>query len=407
MLRISLKKMLSAIFIFFLLLSPIMFIPSEITILLRYFFIICGLGYILLYAKVFATTKFHILIYMYFFMAFFSLIFSPYLDINLILSYLQFVAISFIIVNFNVIMSLDYIYDKIFRLLPIIICAATLYSVILIIFGTQIYVNGERSIYLGVSFLSQSIHGISQEDFGYSSFYNNPNIYGFYCMILLCYLLFIGKFRKRIYKYLSWACCILGIRLSNSRAIIYISFLLVIIFIFLKLKPKLRYIITPVLLIMAGIFIYILYEKGFFTDQALLTGRLEMWNKMLDSIKRYPIFGIGFSASTKHLIGDMQNSIGSHNSYLNILCENGIVGFIIFILMLISVSVFILKSLKDKFSILSGKFWFSVSVFLVSLPYAFFENQFMILEARNMLWLLCCLIIVYQYKDNRFIDSSE
>ena len=123
-----------------------------------------------------------------------------------------------------------------------------------------------------------------------------------------------------------------------------------------------------------------------------------MWNEMIEAIKKYPLFGIGFSASTKYLVGNLQHRVGSHNSYLSILCENGIIGFIVFLFILILISTYILKNMKNKYNNMDKIYLFSVCIILSSLPYAFFENQFMILDSRNILWMLCCLIVVYKQK---------
>ena len=195
-----------------------------------------------------------------------------------------------------------------------------------------------------------------------------------------------------------WLCCIAGISLANSRAIIIISFIIIAIFIFYKLPPRGRYILFPAVLAMAIIVLYFVFKSGMLSDAEFLTGRLEMWNEMIEAIKKYPLFGIGFSASTKYLVGNLQHRVGSHNSYLSILCENGIIGFIVFLFILILISTYILKNMKNKYNNMDKIYLFSVCIILSSLPYAFFENQFMILDSRNILWMLCCLIVVYKQK---------
>lgn len=398
MFKISIEKTLYYLLVFFLIFTPIKFVPEWFSSLLRYLFAFLGIWYLLFYKKKFATTKFHVLVYLYFVLACFSLLFSPYLNMNLVLSYIQFVLILFVIVNYNVINNIRDVFETFFNVLSKIVCLATVYSIILIVFGSYSYENGSQNNYFIFGFLNQSIHGVSQTDYGYSSFYTNPNIFGYYCMVLLCYLLFVKKSQKKMYVCFYWLCCIAGISLANSRAIIIISFIIIAIFIFYKLPPRGRYILFPAVLAMAIIVLYFVFKSGMLSDAEFLTGRLEMWNEMIEAIKKYPLFGIGFSASTKYLVGNLQHRVGSHNSYLSILCENGIIGFIVFLFILILISTYILKNMKNKYNNMDKIYLFSVCIILSSLPYAFFENQFMILDSRNILWMLCCLIVVYKQK---------
>lgn len=231
-------------------------------------------------------------------------------------------------------------------------------------------------------------------ELGYSSFYGNPNIYGLYCMLLLCYLLFVGKFKKKFHTMLSWICTVVGILLSNSRAILILSVLVVFIFMFYKWRPNNRMLFVPIIIVLVAMATYMLFSSGLLSDEEFLTGRLSMWQLMIDSIKEHPVFGIGFSASTKHLVGSMQQRVGSHNSYLNILCENGVTGFIIFIFIQAVMLRLVYLNLKKKFRDLNGYYLIATCFVLISLLYAFFENHFMILDSRNLIWLLSCLIIL-------------
>lgn len=405
MIKLSVEKIIFALLIFSLVISPIELVPSAIGVLCRYLLIIFGILYLFIRRKKLITSTFHNLMYLYLILSIVSLVVSPYLDANLMLSTFQFVLYTIIVVNSPIIVDINEVFRSFFRVLLVVVCAATVYSLILILFGTHVYQGGLRYIYLGFIYFSQSVYGISQVDFGYSSFYGNPNIYGFYCMLLLCYLLFEGKFKKKSCLVLSWICTVVGILLSNSRGIFILSVLVVIIYMFYRLRPNNRMLLVPMLIVLAVAVVYLLYSSGVLSSEEFLTGRLSMWRFMINSIKEYPMFGIGFSASTKHLVGSMQQRVGSHNSYLNILCENGVVGFVIFIFIQAVILRLVFINLKNKFKNLDGYYLFATCIVLVSLAYAFFENQFMILDSRNLIWLLSCLTILRG--NMQVVDSVE
>ena len=390
--EIKIKNFFTYILIYLLIFSSISFIPSFISIIARYLFILLGTYYIFLLKGTLKKTKFHLLIYMYCIFAIFSFILSPYININIFLSTIQFCLIILILVNIEIILDLNNFLDEFFKVLTYIVIIAVFYSLLLAIFGNHIYEFGVRKNYFIFSFISQEVHGLSLGDFGYSSFYTNPNIFGYYLFVLLCQRLFINNQTTKKQNFLIFMIIFIGILLANSRAINILSICAILVYLFYKLKLRYRYIIVPFIIICVCIIFVYFINSGFLLNSDILTGRLEFWEEMITSIKQYPIFGIGFSSSTKYVVGSLDHIVGSHNSYLNILCENGIIGFSIFILILFKIGKKVITiSFENKH--INKYCLLSCCIFLLMIPYAFFENVYMILDVRNYIWIFICLII--------------
>lgn len=81
--------------------------------------------------------------------------------------------------------------------------------------------------------------------------------------------------------------------------------------------------------------------NSFFYNDNVLTGRLDIYSFMIPLFKNHPILGIG-TGYINHALG-----IGGHNIYLNILTENGLVGFIPFIVSVIMILICSIKSVKE------------------------------------------------------------
>ena len=96
--KIRAKEIISAFLFFLLVLSPISLIPSAIGGICRYLFIIFGILYLFVSKKKLIISVFHNLIYLYLIASVISLVTSPYLDVNLALSFFQFSLFIIIII---------------------------------------------------------------------------------------------------------------------------------------------------------------------------------------------------------------------------------------------------------------------------------------------------------------------
>lgn len=73
-----------------------------------------------------------------------------------------------------------------------------------------------------------------------------------------------------------------------------------------------------------------------FSGEDIGNGRSELWNEAIDLWWKRPLFGNGFEA-----LGNLINK-GAHNTYIQVLCDSGIVGFLLF-------SLFLINMLKNCF----------------------------------------------------------
>ena len=103
----------------------------------------------------------------------------------------------------------------------------------------------------------------------------------------------------------------------------------------------------------------------------ITTGRGDLYELALDAFKNHPIIGIG--------VGNFISYTGSdtavHNTYLQVLCEQGIIGFCAFVIPIIAFLVFNFRDLRNCNN--SGKkFYLRISLFfqLVYALYALTEN---------------------------------
>ena len=64
-------------------------------------------------------------------------------------------------------------------------------------------------------------------------------------------------------------------------------------------------------------------------DEDVMSGRGELYLLALKYFSRYPIFGIGWE--TFRFLPDVPGGVETHNIYLQLLCETGIIGFGIFL----------------------------------------------------------------------------
>jgi O-antigen ligase len=76
-----------------------------------------------------------------------------------------------------------------------------------------------------------------------------------------------------------------------------------------------------------------------------LTGRIEMWAFFLSLFAERPLFGYGFDMSRFYAVNYLSDGLGSaHNSYITLLFDFGIVGFSVYIILLIFALITALRS---------------------------------------------------------------
>lgn len=370
-------------------------LPNVISRVL--FYIALLFGYLILLKK--GTLRFDSLnkyFYLYCLVTIFSMLLSPYFNISLVLSTFQLILITILLINIEI-ADVTKIIASIMKVLSILVYFGIAYSFILKTFGGMMNYDDEYINYLFTPLIRQSVIGLIG-DLGYCSLWRNPNSFGFYILFVFIWKL-CEKSDSTLKTFFVEVYLILGSFLANSRAIYICLFFAIVVYFYLKLEK----ISKAVLLFVVSIFLTIGLTSGFLIDFIAdidLMGREGMWEKMFESIKAYPIFGIGFTATSKYLLGDIDSSyaVGSHNGYLNIMAEIGLVGFFIFLTIVLLVFQSIRKvrliDKKNIDSIDNGMFLYCVILFVVYLVYSVVENTFMMVDSKNYIWIMIC---IYMY----------
>ncbi len=397
--EISLRKVMLNILIIQILLDNIILIPGIIFSILRYLFIILGIIRIFFGDLKLKKTMFSYFIYLYCFFMIISWLLGSNMSIDILLSTIQFIIILNLIISISS-EDIRYVLDTFFNILHKIIIIAICYSFLIKLFGDIVYSSNVYINSLFFPFIKQYAFGLSG-DLGYSSFYNNSNIFGFFILLVLTTYVFRKWNKKSIYTIIL---LMVGIILSNSRAIEGLSILLLFLKMYMwakeKFSKKTNYILKVILIapiLCVFLILVVLFNNTIvdFISSIDLAGRAEMWNMMIESIKINPAFGIGFSASSKFLLSNFASHmrVGSHSSYLNILAENGVVGFTVFILMNMYLIYQICKKSRNKLQKNDYLFRVSVTIFFLYIPYALVENAYMLVEMRSYIWLIIAVYI--------------
>lgn len=183
-----------------------------------------------------------------------------------------------------------------------------------------------------------------------SSYLGNPNLLGAFIALSLptaYYLLSTARHRARqlgsalIILLLAYTLWHTASRASTLSALFGLT-----VFTLLLLEHKSHPIKKPALIgvglsaiALLGLFLYdknlllqalneVLARKG-----SLLSGREKAWQLLLESIRTHPLLGIGYDISQQQLLipGGFTNPYGSHNIYLRIAAETGLIGLVGFL----------------------------------------------------------------------------
>ncbi len=385
-----------------MLVQGIRFIPSNIREDILYIYIMVAFWRLLRTGIKISYTLFDILFYIYFLAGLVSFFQSSYLGINLFLSWAQFVILNFLYLNISH-YNLHVLINKYMKLLYILIICSIIYAWFLRLFGHMSYDGGSEYLnYFGNSFFSQIAVG-DINDLGYAGFYNNPNTFGF--LIMLVFLWEISSITKiYISDIISILILLSGIILSNSRGIYICTLIAIMVMIYKKIGFRCRLILSILLVFVVGIFAFIKQQEVIDLYYKLNnTGRIGIWAQMLSAFYKSPIWGNGIGSS-KYIISETTKvGLGTCGSYINILGELGIVGMLLFgMLLLVVMKVWIKLSLKRENN---GLLFFSNIVFVPLLIYGIIENSIMTSESRHRIWLFVVMIIMFHSKKIKIEQS--
>lgn len=136
----------------------------------------------------------------------------------------------------------------------------------------------------------------------------------------------------------------------------------------------------------------LIYDKST-SDKS--SGRYELWNQAIIEIKNNFLFGIGW------LNYDLKYGLGVHNTYLQVLCESGVIGLVLFILAIGTTVFHSYKLVRKKFN---EPINYVTSFYLIYfLMFGIVENAAINIEPLFMLFLL----ITAQLNYSRDFDFKD
>lgn len=147
-----------------------------------------------------------------------------------------------------------------------------------------------------------------------------------------------GEKKMKITRFIPVILFVVGLLLTNRRGGVLVALFLLALFLFLNKRTKTTATILIVLLVLLLIYagsdivpgLSDILEKFNMNNEDISHGRLEIWAKIISAggIKWFSGNGIGtFSSQLSEIIG----TSSSHNSYLQLLYEMGILGTIVYV----------------------------------------------------------------------------
>lgn len=176
---------------------------------------------------------------------------------------------------------------------------------------------------------------------------------------------FIYESNKKISILILSICSFIALLLTGKRGPVIFSLiaLLLTYYIYASYKPITRFLKIVIMAMLAIVSIYLLsifipsiahtLERFTSYGEDITNGRVELYEFAWEWFKEKPIFGIGWGGYPYRinntyigLIYGRESNMYAHNVYLQLLCEVGIVGFIIFISAMLTTLVKTYKLLK-------------------------------------------------------------
>jgi O-antigen ligase len=221
------------------------------------------------------------------------------------------------------------------------------------------------------------------------SFLSFPNEYGYFCAAITIMLLALALrgYRKRVCLLLS-AAGIIGLILSGSRGAMLG---LAVSFLILVLESRIFWRVLSCLLPIAVLVSLLsLFPMEFVdrSDEAVNTSesRMMVWAGAFIAFTEHPLIGIG-SRNLQTMMGDFSDEKGlaAHDAYLQILAENGAVGFGLFFGPLVYLLRYAWKHKTDRVALAA---LLALMVFCI---HGLFDNLMIVGEPACMLLFFCAL----------------
>lgn len=227
----------------------------------------------------------------------------------------------------------------------------------------------------------------------------NPNGLGIiwaFGLVIAAYLIFNVSRKYLLYIPLS----VYLIFLTGSRTALILTVIAALATLWYMFRHKVRFRKTVALVMLVSVaYVYFqipqaqLDRLATIDDQFAtgdLNGRTAIWQSGIRAMKESPIFGegIGSFQEVSAVYSLTGTEMSSHNSYLSILVENGMIGFIIFFAFVIGLFIYAWKTEGDK-----NLRWLSLTLISLWLVLSFASHS----EAQKYTWIIFGIIISIYY----------
>jgi O-antigen ligase len=221
------------------------------------------------------------------------------------------------------------------------------------------------------------------------SFLSRPNEYGYYCSVITIMLLAVAMrgYHKMLCLLLS-AAGIIGLILSGSRgAMLGLAVPLIILVFESKIVLRTLSFVLPIALLLSlfSLFPTQLLDRS---NETLTTAesRTMAWTGALIAFAQHPVIGIG-SRNLQMMMFDFvdEQGLAAHNAYLQILAENGVLGFVLFFGPFVYLLRYAWKNRTDRIVLAA---LLALFVFCI---HGLFDNLMIVGEPSCLLLFFCAL----------------
>lgn len=194
----------------------------------------------------------------------------------------------------------------------------------------------------------------------YKSIYSNPNTLGLTSFLLIGISSNMYLLNKRKIYIIYGVLFSYMMYISNTRSSILAFILVILAYIFYDIISLNRFTwrLSICLIIMSIIFIAYIYPSidqlpGFgnwnrviyeLTGKSIFSGRNTIWRQSMEHILRRPFFGYGTGVQLSEITNV---EVSTHNLYIQILLQNGIIGFGVFMFFITSIWQLFYKNRED------------------------------------------------------------
>lgn len=219
---------------------------------------------------------------------------------------------------------------------------ANLFSIVALLFIFTVFLF----ILLGIGIQIESVSNISRvsSEVGFNSM-------AFHIGCAAIFATYKLKPRSLLFSLIFSFLSLYLLTFTSSRTII-IAYLISIIwlysdsFLFKTSRAILGFalVFLPIILFLSKNWLYeIIFLRSGNEQEMLLSGREDIWFNIINSFDFYTfIFGVG-SKNMNNVIG-LEGITSAHNSYLQLICETGLIGLTLFLILIINISRVIIRN---------------------------------------------------------------